>query len=251
MTVYRRPDPIPKRQPVDRQLGIAIRPRQDDLHRLAARQIFMSILSGQFAEGTVLPNEAALSQQLAVSRTALREAIKGLASKGLVESRRKRGTLVLPRKYWNLLDPDLITWSRGSGKDQTSRYLWGAVASVMPILVAQASRTRTMPRLDRVLQFVAACEADAGGFQAKVDSLVEIAGCGDNPYLASLVALCLNSLVRDDPDFLRRVTGGITAARLRDVAEAIARGDARSADRAETIFHGEAVRQNAEREAAR
>ena len=46
------------------------------------------------------------------SRTVLREAIKVLAAKGLVESRPKTGTRVRPRPSWNLLDPDVLAWQR-------------------------------------------------------------------------------------------------------------------------------------------
>ena len=62
----------------------------------------MSILSGKIAPGEVLPTEAGLGASLHVSRTAIREAIKVLTSKGLVEVRRKTGTRVRPRKHWKL-----------------------------------------------------------------------------------------------------------------------------------------------------
>ena len=48
------------------------------------------------------------SEMLDVSRTVLREAIKVLAGKGLVESRPKTGTRVRPRAEWNFLDPDVL-----------------------------------------------------------------------------------------------------------------------------------------------
>ena len=47
---------------------------------------------------------------MAASRTALREAIRVLAAKGLVEARPKVGTRVTPRESWNLLDPDVMAW---------------------------------------------------------------------------------------------------------------------------------------------
>lgn len=45
-----------------------------------------------------------------VSRTVLREALRTLTSKGLVESRPRVGTRVRPRDAWNLLDADLLNW---------------------------------------------------------------------------------------------------------------------------------------------
>src|SRR5262245_31847703 len=49
---------------------------------------------------------------LTASRTVLREAIKVLAAKGLVESRPRTGTRVRPRRTWNLLDPDVLAWQQ-------------------------------------------------------------------------------------------------------------------------------------------
>ena len=51
-----------------------------------------------------------LAEQFGVSRQAVREALKVLAAKGLVTSRRRAGTFVVPRANWNLLDPDVIAW---------------------------------------------------------------------------------------------------------------------------------------------
>ncbi|MGF1476256.1 MAG: FadR/GntR family transcriptional regulator [Geminicoccaceae bacterium] len=63
------------------------------------------------AEGvTSLPSEAELASELAVSRTVLREAVKVLTAKGLIESRPKIGISVRSRRYWNLLDPDVLRW---------------------------------------------------------------------------------------------------------------------------------------------
>lgn len=80
------------------------------LHGQVAHDIGRRIVSGSIAEGETLPREAELSQQFSVSRQAVREALKVLAAKGLVKSRRRAGTQVLPRSSWNLLDPDILAW---------------------------------------------------------------------------------------------------------------------------------------------
>jgi len=80
------------------------------LHAQVAREVGLQILEGRLAPGTVLPNEADFGMQLGVSRTALREAVKVLAAKGLVEVRRKTGTRVRPQHDWNALDPDVLNW---------------------------------------------------------------------------------------------------------------------------------------------
>lgn len=45
-----------------------------------------------------------------VSRTVLREALRTLTSKGLIESRPRVGTRVRPKNAWNLLDADVLDW---------------------------------------------------------------------------------------------------------------------------------------------
>jgi DNA-binding FadR family transcriptional regulator len=69
------------------------------------------IVSGVYPPGTVLSSEVEFAEALDVSRGALREAMQVLAAKGLVESRPKAGTKVLPRTRWNLLDPDVLAWA--------------------------------------------------------------------------------------------------------------------------------------------
>jgi DNA-binding FadR family transcriptional regulator len=81
------------------------------LHGAIAHKLGTDIVSGVYAPGTVLSSEVDFSEALDVSRGAFREAMQVLAAKGLVESRPKAGTRVLPRDRWNLLDPDILAWA--------------------------------------------------------------------------------------------------------------------------------------------
>lgn len=74
-----------------------------------------AIVSGRYAEGGVIPPEPALGQELGVSRTVVREAIKALAAKGMVVTGPKVGSRVLPQDAWNWFDPDVITWKAKVG----------------------------------------------------------------------------------------------------------------------------------------
>lgn len=80
------------------------------LHVQVAREIARKILSGEAAQNEIIPSEMVLCQQFSVSRTALREAIKLLTSKGLLESKPKVGTRVKSRDNWNFLDAQLLDW---------------------------------------------------------------------------------------------------------------------------------------------
>jgi DNA-binding FadR family transcriptional regulator len=79
-------------------------------HFAAAEEIGTRILRGDFAPGVLLPNEAEWCKRLRMSRSAVREAIKMLKAKGLLNSRPKIGTRVEPRERWNLLDRDVLSW---------------------------------------------------------------------------------------------------------------------------------------------
>jgi len=72
----------------------------------------------EIAEGSLLPNDAELSMRFGVSRTVLRETMKTLAAKRLVEPKAKVGTRVLDRSSWNFFDPDVLGWRCEAGIDQ-------------------------------------------------------------------------------------------------------------------------------------
>jgi DNA-binding FadR family transcriptional regulator len=91
-------------------------PLRVNLHSAVASHIGCQIVQGKIPPGSILPNEASLGTRYGVSRTALREAIKVLASKGLIEVRRKTGTRVNTHAKWSMLDPEVLTWMF-SGKD--------------------------------------------------------------------------------------------------------------------------------------
>jgi len=73
-----------------------------------AREIGLRILAGGYKPGQTIPAEIEFCTKLGVSRTALREAIKLLSSKGLLTPRVKVGTVVNPREQWNFLDPFIL-----------------------------------------------------------------------------------------------------------------------------------------------
>ncbi|TWO73083.1 FadR family transcriptional regulator [Caenimonas sedimenti] len=74
-----------------------------------------AIVAGRYAPGASIPPEPLLCEELGVSRTVVREAVKSLIAKGLVTSGPKVGTRVLTSDHWNWFDPDVIVWQSKSG----------------------------------------------------------------------------------------------------------------------------------------
>ncbi|TKI04441.1 FadR/GntR family transcriptional regulator [Martelella alba] len=83
---------------------------QRNLSYLLAEKLGQRILAGEYTAGDILPGEIELGDLFGVSRTAVREAVKILAAKGMLLPRPRIGTRVLPRHQWNFLDQELLSW---------------------------------------------------------------------------------------------------------------------------------------------
>lgn len=113
------------------------------LHGAIAHKLGTAILSGEYQPGDVLSGEVAFAEELKVSRSAYREAIQVLIAKGLVASRPKAGTRVLPRERWNLLDPEVLGWAFSEAPDmQFVRDLFELRAMVEPAAARLAAQRR-------------------------------------------------------------------------------------------------------------
>lgn len=86
------------------------RRKQTNLAHQVMSDLGRQIAIGDFLPGIALPPEDDLVVSLGISRTVVREAVKMLAAKGLVDTRPRRGTIVLPESQWNLADPDILDW---------------------------------------------------------------------------------------------------------------------------------------------
>ncbi|MFC0110971.1 FadR/GntR family transcriptional regulator [Kibdelosporangium aridum] len=86
------------------------------VHGQTVAALASRILSGDLPEGATL-DLMALREELDVSLTALREALKVLSAKGLVDARQKRGTFVRPKAFWNMFDVDVMRWRSAGPPD--------------------------------------------------------------------------------------------------------------------------------------
>jgi GntR family transcriptional regulator, transcriptional repressor for pyruvate dehydrogenase complex len=74
------------------------------LYEEVARDLANAITEGQIALGSFLPTEQELAREYRASRNVVREAVKLLSARGFVEVLHGRGSRVLPRHRWQLLD---------------------------------------------------------------------------------------------------------------------------------------------------
>jgi len=111
------------------------------------------IVSGEMPEGSTLPNESELTDQFNVSRTSLRETMQYLSAIGMIRSRTRAGTAVLPRENWNYLDPLVLDVMLSLGGDESFyTSLLDARQILEPAAAEHAARNATARQLSRIAQ---------------------------------------------------------------------------------------------------
>lgn len=129
--------------------GEAIRTTR--LRDAVVERLAKKIIEGTFPLGAALPNEDELCNQLAVSRSSIREAVRSLAARGMVESRTRIGTLILPKDRWSRLDPDVLRWTYEYGTDvEFDRSLIEARRIIEPAAAEMAAERATSGDLRRM-----------------------------------------------------------------------------------------------------
>jgi DNA-binding FadR family transcriptional regulator len=83
------------------------------LHARLLDRLGLAICGGDLETGSVVRIDQ-LQERYVVSRSVVREAIRVLASMGLVAPRRRVGVQVLAAARWNLYDPQVIRWRMAS-----------------------------------------------------------------------------------------------------------------------------------------
>lgn len=84
--------------------------RRRNLFAQVVEELGGRIVRGDLGAEAAFPKEADLEKEFGVSRSVIREAVKTLAAKGLLESRTRTGIRALPPARWNLLDGEVLSW---------------------------------------------------------------------------------------------------------------------------------------------
>jgi len=90
----------------------------ENLHGRVTKALGLRLIKAlDTGEQVEFPNEAEMCEQLGISRSILREAVKVLADKGMLVVRPRSGTRARPRSDWNLMDPDILCWQAEAKPD--------------------------------------------------------------------------------------------------------------------------------------
>jgi GntR family galactonate operon transcriptional repressor len=208
------------------------------LHGRLVEMLGRRILGESLPPGASLPREAELAQQEGASRTAIREALKVLSAKGLVETRQKLGSRVRPRRHWNLLDPDVLAWQAAEGASPAlTAHLVELRRLVEPATARLAAIRRSPDELAAIEATVAAMRASLGDtaayYEADLAFHRAIFAASGNPLvdrLGAIVAAVLEVSFRLQQRSLIPFERGLVLHER--VAEAIAAADPDGAEAA-------------------
>ncbi|HWV59727.1 MAG TPA: FCD domain-containing protein [Sphingopyxis sp.] len=188
------------------------------------------IVTGRFDDAP-FPIEAELVRRYGVSLTVTREAVKMLCAKGLLTSRPRQGTTILPTSSWNLFDPDVLRWLVERKLEiGLLRQFNQLRAAIEPEGAALAARFASADHLAAIAQALARIEAAKAGWDdpvaAGIAFHISILYATQNPFYAQfrdVVGSALQTSIRFGASFHDSATN---VADYHAVYEAIRAADA-------------------------
>jgi GntR family transcriptional regulator, transcriptional repressor for pyruvate dehydrogenase complex len=223
------------------------------LYEQIVQQIEESILNGELEPGDQLPAERDLAQHFGVSRTAVREAVKTLREKGLVEAYSGRGTFITDgtsqavRQSLDLMVK--IGQPHGSTHLAEIRSILEPEIAALAALRAQQSELETMR--DAVAVMDRSRRDPEAYIEADLDFHLALAKAAANPLMLSLVESVVG-LLREQRITIFQVSGGPERGQLhhKRILEALERHDPDQARKAMQA-HLEQVREDSRAQAKR
>ncbi|KFK92108.1 MULTISPECIES: FadR/GntR family transcriptional regulator [unclassified Serratia (in: enterobacteria)] len=207
---------------------------QRNLSYLLAEKLGQRILAGEYEAGSILPGEMELGEQFGVSRTAVREAVKILAAKGMLLPRPRIGTRVMPQSQWNFLDQDLLAWwMTRENFDRVMQHFLILRTTLEPQACSLAAANATAQQKEQLTQLMLEMHTLHTNFDherwIEVDTQYHqlIYEASANPFLTSFAKL-FSSVYQD---YFRAISGNdvIKLQNHQAIVDAIVSGDSQAA----------------------
>lgn len=207
------------------------------VHEEVSRQIARKIIAGDIQPGESLPTESSLTSAFEVSRVVVREALRSLAQRGLIEQSQGRRTVVLPESAWDIFDLMILTIMREEGKiyPVLRDFTWIRL-NVEPQIAEDAANLNDQALLKDLQGYVDEMERlqrkHEGYYKADLDFHARLAAATGNRVLYRLMNI-FGTLFSE----ARGLSDGLFAESARGVADhklllaAISSGDAPGARR--------------------
>jgi GntR family transcriptional regulator, transcriptional repressor for pyruvate dehydrogenase complex len=202
--------------------------RSSRLYEQIVQQVEESIRKGALKPGDQLPPERELAQQFGVSRTAVREAVKALREKGLVEAYPGRGTFITDGTS-HAIRQSLDRMIK-IGQPEGSTYL-AEVREILEPEIAALAATRAdeedLASMREAVGVMDNAQRDSDAFiEADLDFHLALAEAAANPIILSLIDSIVG-LLREQRLRIFQVEGGPERGQFhhKRILEAIERHD--------------------------
>ena len=173
--------------------------RRAGLPERVAEALGRRVVAGQIAPGGSIPTEPEIQKEFGVSRTAVREAMRLLLAKGLIETRPKTGTRVRPPEEWNVLDPEVLAWhSADNPEPQFIEDLFNMRLIFEPAAAESAAERASSEQLRKIGEALEAMTGSSRGSRDQVEAdlafHMAILEAGGNRLLRALGSLIASAL---------------------------------------------------------
>lgn len=191
--------------------------------------LFAYILNEPVAIGEKIPNEFELAEQFGVGRSTIREAVKGLVSRGILEVRRGSGTYVVSTSS---LEEDPLGLSRFQDKYKLALELFDVRLMLEPEIASLACENATQEELEQLKKLCDEVEqlylSGKNHIKKDVEFHTCIARCSKNRVVEILIPV-INSAVTTFANLTHRMLMNETIESHRSITEAILEKDATGA----------------------
>lgn len=209
--------------------------RSSRLYEQIVQQIEESVLNGSLKPGDQLPAERDLAQRLGVSRTAVREAVKALREKGLVEAYSGRGTFITDgtshaaRQSFDLM----VKIGQPEGSPHLAELRLILEPGIAALAASRAGDEHVAAMREAVTVMDRAHKNPEVYIEADLDFHLALAEAAANPLILSLIDSIVG-LLRQQRMKIFNVEGGPERGQVhhKRILEAVERRDAEAARRA-------------------
>ena len=186
--------------------------QSERLYEQIVSQIEQRIVKGELKVGDQLPSERELAEQFAVSRTAVREAVKALREKGLVEILAGRGTFITDgtsdkiRNSLGLL-MKIGTTNGSANLVEVREILEPEIAAIAATRITDEYIT-AMQEAVAVMEVATAANNSEAFVEADLDFHLALAEATQNPIIPALMDSVID-LLREQRKRTGNVSGGL------------------------------------------
>lgn len=218
------------------------------LYEQIVEQIEKAVADGTLKPGDQLPPERELGAKFGVSRTAVREALRALHEKGLVEAHPGRGTFITTVSSHGVLQS--LGWMTKITQAAASGHLVEVREILEPAIAARAAARAVDQHIGAMREAIAAMDAanttkDGDAYiEADLDFHLALAEAAENPIILTLIDSIVG-LLREQRSRIFDVPGGPDRGQFhhKRILEAVVRRDPEAARHA-MHAHMEQVRED-------